>query len=106
MSGAHTPGPWAVEFTEMPLAGSDVSFTISGGGKIHICSGQSQEHLGTDGAIHAAECRANAYVLLAAPELLATLLPVTEALAARLGTNAEEWPLVYAACAAMAKAQP
>ncbi len=39
-------------------------------------------------------------------ELVAVLQSVTEALAARLGTNAEEWPLVQSARAVTAKAQP
>jgi hypothetical protein len=106
MSGAHTPGPWAVEFTERPIAGSELAFRINGSGKIHICSGQSQEHLGDDGAIHAAECRANAHLLLAAPDLLAVLQEMLPRFCGlREMAGLEPSALSEQASAAIAKAQ-
>ena len=76
----HTPGPWGfvVEPTEVP--GVNVRFLVDSPAGNTVTSGQSQEHLqqeyGT--GIAEAECRANARLIAAAPELLEALIECLE----------------------------
>jgi hypothetical protein len=71
MNTKHTPGPWIVAFEATEVSGVNVRFDVSSEHRISICTGQSQEHLG-DG-INEDECRANARLIAAAPELLQAL---------------------------------
>jgi hypothetical protein len=75
MSAQHTPGPWIATVEDTDIPGVAVRFSIDtlDAGKISICKGQSQEHLGADDAIWMGECKANARLIAAAPELLAAL---------------------------------
>lgn len=89
MSGAHTPGPWQFD--------GSVSVKDAAGNLVALVYAAPMGNGTHEG---------NARAIEAAPGLLAALQSVTEALAARLGTNAEEWPLVHAARDAIAKAKP
>lgn len=94
MEAQHTPGPWVAEIEPTGLRGVNVRFTIRGGGKHSITSGQSQEHLGDGVGIHEAECVANARLIKAAPELFDALARLLEQcgrlrLANQMPTSAE-----------------
>jgi len=71
---SHTPGPWTVSFRRSSVEGVNVSFCVDAGAAINIAGGQSQEHLVGYGPILEAECRANARLIAAAPELLGALI--------------------------------
>jgi hypothetical protein len=87
MSAQHTPGPWRLTLEPTELPGVNVRFCIDTDYAINIAGGQSQEHLGgASGAIFEEECRANARLIAAAPELL-------EALKAMLSHTAELDPM-------------
>jgi hypothetical protein len=74
MSARHTPGPWRLTLEPTELPGVNVRFCIDTDYAINIAGGQSQEHLGdASGAIFEEECRANARLIAAAPDLLAAL---------------------------------
>ncbi len=68
----HTPGPWKATISKSRIDGVAVVFRIDCAKRISIVGGQSQEHLGRDG-VHEEECRANAQLIAAAPELLEAL---------------------------------
>jgi hypothetical protein len=78
---SHTPGPWAVSFKRTEVEGVNVSFCVDAGAAINIAGGQSQEHLVGHSPIFEAECRANARLIAAAPELLHALKGFTQSLA-------------------------
>ena len=70
----HTRGPWTCKITESQSVGVNVRFEIDAGRAINIAGGQSQEHIKQyEGAILEHECRANAKLMAAAPELLEAL---------------------------------
>ena len=74
MSAQHTPGPWRLTLEPTGLPGVNVRFCIDTDYAINIAGGQSQEHLGgASGAIFEEECRANARLMAAAPDLLEAL---------------------------------
>ena len=78
MNAKHTPGPWTIDFNRNTnVEGVSLTFAIHGREKSYITSGQSAEHLKTNGQcddpILAAECEANGRLIAAAPELLAAL---------------------------------
>jgi hypothetical protein len=74
MSAKHTPGPWRLTLEPTELPGVNVRFCIDTDYAINIAGGQSQEHLeDASGAIFEQECRANARLIAAAPDLLAAL---------------------------------
>ena len=79
MSAQHTPGPWRLTLEPTELPGVNVRFCIDTDYAINIAGGQSQEHLGgASGAIFEEECRANARLMAAAPNLLAVLQELEE----------------------------
>ena len=79
MSAEHTPGPWRLTLEPTELPGVNVRFCIDTDYAINIAGGQSQEHLGgASGAIFEEECRANARLMAAAPNLLAVLQELEE----------------------------
>lgn len=72
-----TPGPWVATFNrDTGVDGVYLSFDVDGD-RGSIVRGQSAEHLKIDGQnddpIMAAECEANARLISAAPELLASV---------------------------------
>ena len=62
MTEQHTPGPWAIESRTIRELGGLIVARIDDGG-----------HLVNENEIPEAEQRANAYLIAAAPELLAAL---------------------------------
>lgn len=104
----HTPGPWIPEIEPTNTEGVNVRFSVNSKEKLHICSGQSQEHLGEDHGIHEDESRANARLIAAAPELLEALK--LSLITARPGPTSVDWQLAVEdireqARAAIAKAE-
>ncbi len=77
MSAAHTPGPWSPYFNRSEVSGVHIVWSIDSAQRISICGSQSQEHLGSD-AILEDECRANARLIAAAPELLDALQSIAD----------------------------
>ena len=72
MSAKHTPGPWRFLAEPTECSGVNVRFGIHSEKAVGIAGGQSQEHMADiDGSINEAECRANAALICAAPDLLA-----------------------------------
>ena len=80
MSTQHTPGPWILTTEPTEVEGVNVHFSIDSHTHISICGGQSQEHM--KDAIYEDECRANARLIAAAPELLEALKELVEYMAA------------------------
>jgi hypothetical protein len=79
VSGAHTKGPWTVDFRPTQVSGVNVAWDIHHGGNCYsVAFGQSQEHCGPNG-IHEAESRANAHLIAAAPDMLAAMADLLEA---------------------------
>ncbi|WHB31193.1 hypothetical protein [Xanthomonas phage NEB7] len=63
-----TPGPWTVKFRDGCTDGVHTVFYIVAPDGHTIADGQSMEHLGGEGILEA-QCRANAQVMVTAPEL-------------------------------------
>jgi hypothetical protein len=69
----HTPGPWFVEMSpSLGTEGVRILWDVHSTDRVGIARSQSQEHLGNSG-IHEGECRANARLIAAAPDLLEAL---------------------------------
>lgn len=80
MSAKHSKGPWTFKtVNKTNVDGVNVSFSVDGADRLEICSGQSQEHLQSSRAINEDECRANARLISAAPDLLEALEAVAGA---------------------------
>ena len=88
MSARHTPGPWILTTEATEVEGVNVRFSIDSHTHISICGGQSQEHM--KDAIYEDECRANARLIAAAPELLEALKQAEAALARCFGAHKAE----------------
>lgn len=77
----HTPGPWYAEMS--PSLGTEnvrILWDVHSHDRVGIARSQSQEHLGERG-IHEQECRANAQLIAAAPDMLSALRSSRDVLA-------------------------
>lgn len=73
MSAAkHTPGPWAVSEARGSSESVSITWSVDSQSRVCIATAQAQEHLREHG-IHEEECRANAHLIAAAPDMLSAL---------------------------------
>lgn len=106
MTAKHTPAPWRVSRADHDGAGVHAIACVAGCG-VSSTYGQTPE---TTQRIDADECAANARLIAAAPEMLATLEKCIEVLqemdicyVTRL--NEEDGEVLLEACAVVAKAK-
>lgn len=71
-ASTHSPAPWSVAERPCSVEGVSIAWSIFSRERSCIADGQAQEHLGDTG-IHEEECRANAHLMSAAPDMLAAL---------------------------------